>query len=146
MSMLQGMARLGANPELKYVGDGESKQAVCEMRLRFLNSKQDKVTGEWSDDGFWAQVNLWGACAEPAAKLYSKGDRVVVVDGNMVMNSWPDKENEGQMATGLKVDTRLVLPYLADVSVLKFKERSTQAVTDTAGSHQPDDAELAVTV
>ncbi len=136
MSDLSGLARLGANPELKYVGDGDDRQPVCEMRVRFLNAKKDRKTDEWIDQGFWAQVNVWGRCAEPAAKMLSKGDRVFI-DGEMVMNTWPDKDDDTLERSGVRVDTRLVAPYLPDIESLSYRERK-QGGDRAAHSHSSD--------
>lgn len=122
MSGLSGLARLGVNPELKYVGVDDDKQPVCEMRVRFLNGKKDKRSGEWVDQGFWAQVNVWGPCAEPAAKIFAKGDRVFI-DGEMVMNTWSDKDDDTLEHSCVRVDTRLVAPYLPDLEGLSYRER-----------------------
>ncbi len=125
MTAIKGPGRLGANPELRFVGNGDDKKPVCELRVRFINGKVDKATGEWTDTGFWATVNVWGWCAEPAAKMFSKGDRIYI-DGTMVMNTWPDKENEGEVISGFKVDTIFVAPYLPDLELLRYKPRTTQ--------------------
>lgn len=137
MSELSGQARLAANPELKYVGAGDDKQPVCEMRVRFLNAKQDKASGEWSDLGFWAQVNVWGHCAEPAAKMLSKGDRIFI-DGSMVMDTWTDKDDENTDRSGIRVDTRMIAPYLPDIESLSYRERKQSG--DQAGQVQSSQA------
>lgn len=126
MTMMQGTARLGANPELKYIGVGDDQKPVCEVRLRILNGKQDKSTGEWLDQGFWAQGNIWGKFAEPAAKIFSKGDRVFF-DGNMVMNTFPDKDNEGEEVKVPKIDISFIAPYLPDIESLKYKARTSKS-------------------
>lgn len=131
MSDLSGLARLGTNPELKYVGSGDDKQPVCEMRVRFVNGKRDKATGEWIDQGFWAQVNVWGRCAEPAAKMFSKGDRVFI-DGVMVMQTWPDKEDETVERSGMRVDARMVAPWLPDLDGLSYKPREGDAAESSS--------------
>jgi len=138
MSELSGQARLAANPELKYVGTGDDKQPVCEMRVRFLNAKQDKASGDWTDLGFWAQVNVWGLCAEPAAKMLSKGDRIFI-DGSMVMDTWPDKDDENVERSGIRVDTRMVAPYLPDIESLSYRERK-QSDNHAAQTQSSDEA------
>ena len=34
MPNINGYARLGKTPELKYIGDGEDKQPVCELSVK----------------------------------------------------------------------------------------------------------------
>ncbi len=137
MSEIQGIARLGSNPELKYVG--EDKKPVCEISVRFINGKQDKITQEWEDRGFWAQVNIWGKCAEPAAKMFSTGDRIIIT-GNMVGVSWADKDDPEKTVSGLKVDTNSVAPYLPDLMSLEYKERSPQNQKTSATQSSAEDS------
>jgi len=125
MTAINGLARLGTNPELKYVTVGDEKKPVCEINARFINGKQDKATQEWEDQGFWVQINVWGKCAEPAAKMFASGDKITV-DGNMVMMSWPDKDDPEKMVSGLKVDANSVSPYLPDLVSLEYKERKSR--------------------
>ncbi len=140
MTAIKGLVRLGANPELRFVGSGDDKKAVCEIRGRFINSKLDKGTGEWIDLGFWATVNVWGRCAEPAAKMLSKGD-LIYIDGTMVMNTWPDKENEGEEISGFKVDTNFVAPYLPNLESLRYKPRTSQHAAEQFDQDEDEDAE-----
>ena len=131
MTAIQGVARLGANPELKYIDVGEDKKPVCEMRVYLVNGRQDKTTEEWRDQGFWAQVNVWGKCAEPAAKMFTTGDKVII-DGNLVQVSWPDKDDSEKSITGMKIDTNSVSPYLPDLVSLTYKERKSQSASREA--------------
>jgi len=131
MTAIQGLARLGANPELKYIGD--DKKPVCEISARFINGKQDKATEEWEDQGFWAQVNIWGRCAEAAAKMFSLGDKVII-DGNMVMVSWPDKDDPSKTVTSLKIDCHSITPYLPDLISLDYKKRTSQSTAANQSS------------
>ncbi len=138
MTAIKGLVRLGANPELRFVGSGDDKKAVCEIRGRFINNKLDKATGEWKDLGFWATVNVWGWCAEPAAKMFSKGDKIYI-DGTMVMNTWPDKENEGEEISGFKVDTNFAAPYLPDLESLRYKPRTSQHAAEQTEQFDQDE-------
>lgn len=133
VTTINGLARLGSAPELKYVGD--DKKPVCEMRARFVNSKQDKVTGEWKDQGFWAHVNIWDRYAEPAAKMFSSGD-MVYIDGNTVMDNWPDKENQGQTVEGMKVNANFIAPYLPHLESLTYQERKAKDVSGGVSSNE----------
>jgi single-stranded DNA-binding protein len=133
MTQILGMARLGKNPELKYVGEGEDKKPVCEIWLKMLNVRKSKSNDEeWLDFGFWAQVNLWGNLAEPAARLLTKGDRIYVT-GRMVNKLWSQSENtsenvvETETRSTLVVDSDFVAPYLGDLDSLKYKPRKSVA-------------------
>jgi len=136
MTQIQGMARLGKNPELKYIGEGDDKKPVCEIWLKMLNARKSKLNDdEWQDLGFWAQVNLWGTLAEPGARLLSKGDRVYVT-GRMVNKLWNESENTSEESqecgsrSTLVIDSNFVAPYLGDLESLKYKSRKSAAASD----------------
>jgi single-stranded DNA-binding protein len=125
MTDISGPARLAANPELKPIGQGDDKKYVCAMRVRFLNAKPMKDTDEWKDQGFWADVNVWGPYAEPASRLFEKGDRVTIM-GNLVEHTWPDREDPEQLHHTLQVDTNFIAPHLPDLESLHYKPRKTR--------------------
>jgi len=125
MTVIQGLARLGANPRLKYLG--EEKKPVCEIRAYFVNGRKTNEK-EWIDQGFWTQINVWGKCAEPAATMFSTGDKIVI-DGNMIMVWWPDKDDPEKMVSGIKIDTYSVAPYLPDLISLSYKARQSQGAS-----------------
>ncbi len=125
MSDISGQARLGRNPELKYIGQDENRQAVCELRVKMLNPKQDKKSNEWIDRGFWAQVNVWGPTAEAASKLFQKGDRIFLVNGSLAQDTWFDENNPEKENAMMKIDTNMVFPYTTDIESLKYKPRKS---------------------
>lgn len=124
MTQISGKARLGKNPELKYVGDDDDKKPVCELRVRFINGKKNKATDEWEDQGFWAQVNVWGKLAEPAAKLVSKGD-LVHIEGDLSNKVWMDKDDASKEHSMLCVDSHFIAPVISDIEALSYKPRNT---------------------
>ena len=130
MTDISGPARLAANPELKTVGQGEDKQFVCELRVRFLNNKPKKDSDEWEDNGFWANVNVWGVMAESAARLFEKGDRVVIT-GNLIERHWQDKDDEELEHSTLQVNASLIAPYLPDLESLQYKPRSSGTTAES---------------
>jgi len=123
MTNIAGKARLGENPELKIIGTGEDKKYVCEMSVKFVNAKKDKVTDEWIDNGFWADLTVWGSCAESAQRLFEVGDTIVVLDGNLFESSWPDKVDPNKIHTRFKVNATLVAPFIPDIESLCYKVR-----------------------
>lgn len=140
MSEISGQARLGKNPELKYIGQDDNKQAVCELRVKMLNSKQDKKTDDWIDRGFWTQVNVWGKMAEAASKLFQKGDRVFIVNGTLAQDTWSDDKDPDKENSMMKIDTHLVFPFTTDIESLQYKPRKAgdqeSDATDTPGESQ----------
>ena len=115
------------------MGQGEEKQFVCEMRVCFLNGKPKKDSDEWEDNGFWANVNVWGKAAESAARLFEKGDRVQII-GNMIERRWPDKDHPEVEHSILQVNTQIIAPYLPDLELLKYKPRQSSKSTPDQGN------------
>ena len=142
MTDISGPARLGVNPELKPIGQGDDRQFVCEMRVRFLNGRPKKDSDEWEDNGFWANVNVWGKAAESAARLFEKGDRVHII-GNMIERRWPDKEDPEAEHSLMQVNANFIAPYLPDVESLKYKPRQSRSSTPDPDAPSGDQAHAA---
>lgn len=143
MSEISGQARLGKNPELKYIGQDDNKQAVCELRVKMLNSKQDKKTDDWIDRGFWAQVNVWGKMAEAASKLLQKGDRVFIVNGTLAQDTWSDDKDPDKENSMMKIDTHLVFPFTTDIESLQYKPRKAGDQENDASDSQDETQQVA---
>lgn len=140
MSYFQDKGRLGATPELKWVGKDDDKKPVAELRVRFPNAKRtvnDAGESEFIERGFWTTVSVWGAFAETVAKMYNKGDQVYVI-GKLYQESWPDKET-GEERTGLKIDARMVFPWAPDLESLKFKQRKAKDSDDPSSDDDLED-------
>ena len=133
MTAIQGSARLGKPPTLKHVGD--DKKPVCELTVIFLNYRKSKNDEVYSiDRGFWARVSVWGKFAEPVSKMYSRGDKVFIADGNIEQETFMPKDaKEGDDEVKMfKVDCYLIFPWVPDLESMNFKERKEkQQVTDT---------------
>ncbi len=143
MTDISGQGRLGADPVLKPVGEGENQQFVCELRIKYMNSKPKKHSAsdekEYDDLGFWVQVSVWGNFAESAARLLKKGDRVYV-PGNLHMDTWQDKKDPEKEQSMLKVNTNYIFPYLPDIETMSYAPRKTapdnqQFDPDTENNH-----------
>lgn len=80
------VGRLGADPEMKHVGDS----TVTEFSMATEERWKDK-SGELQKRTEWTTVVVWGKQAEPCAKYLSKG-REVYVEGRKQTRSWEDKE------------------------------------------------------
>ena len=133
MTDIQGPARLGKPPTLKHVG--EDKKPVCELTVIFLNYRMNKNDEENPiDRGFWVKVSVWGKFAEQASKMFSKGDKVFIADGNMDQDSFTakDAQDGDDDIKLLHVDCNLIFPWVPDLESLSFKERK--------GKQQPTDS------
>ena len=130
MANLQSLANVGSDIELKYIGD--DKRPVAQFRAYLINSK--KKGDERIDRGEWANVSLWGSCAESASKLLSVGDCVYLV-GDMGTDRWID-EKSSEEVSALKIDARLVLPYLPYLDSLTYQPRKGKAADASSEGEQ----------
>jgi single-strand DNA-binding protein len=137
MSTFIGKGNLGAKPELRYVdakASGETRP-VAEMRVYFDHRRPDGEGGYRDEGGFWADVTLWGAKAEAAARILPKGARVCVV-GTLFKERWTDKQS-GQPRESdaiLADDITLDLNRIEEITLRRAKEREEPAAT---GSDDP---------
>ena len=90
------VGNLGAEPEMKYAGDGTPI-----LNLRVAASSRKKVDGEWKDVPTWCAVSVFGKRAESLAKLLEKGSKVAV-RGELSVREY-DKRDGGR---GYSVDVR----------------------------------------
>jgi len=79
------VGRLGADPELKSVGNSQS---VARLNIATSESWTGK-DGQKQDRTEWHRVVVWGRQAENCAKHLSKG-RQVYVEGRLQTRSWED--------------------------------------------------------
>jgi len=82
------VGRLGADPELRFTGNG---RAVCNFNLATSSVWKDKQSGEKKEDTQWHKIVVWGAQAETCSKYLTKG-REVFVEGEIRTRNYEDKE------------------------------------------------------
>ncbi|WP_020406842.1 single-stranded DNA-binding protein [Hahella ganghwensis] len=134
MPEIVSIARVGTKPELKLVGEDRDKK-VAEFRVNLLNVR--KKGEEYIDRSYWATVHCWGASAEGTAKLFSVGDRIVVI-GAHYQDRW---EKDGEQQATMVVDARLVLPFTPDLQQLQYKPRkSSQESSAPSDDASADDS------
>lgn len=91
---VQLIGHLGADPELKDVGNGKRM-----LRLRLATNERYKAAdGEWKDNTEWHPVVVWGKQAERLAGQVSKGSGLLV-EGRLVHRSYETKEGEKRTST-----------------------------------------------
>lgn len=93
---------LGADPELKVIGDGN---AVLKLRMATTETFKDKA-GEKQEHTEWHRVSIWGKRGEALAKFLTKGDRVLV-EGKIKTDSY-EKDGEKRYSTEI-VASNIVL-------------------------------------
>lgn len=121
------VGRLGADPEIKSVGNSQS---VARLNIATSESWTGK-DGNKQERTEWHRVVVWGRQAENCAKHLSKG-RQVYVEGRLQTRSWEDS------ATGQK-------KYATEIvaSTVQFlgggSERSTSHSAASASDDQFND-------
>lgn len=79
------VGRLGADPELKSVGQGQSVARLNVATSEAWTSKD----GQKQERTEWHRIVVWGRQAENCAKHLSKG-RQVYIEGRLQTRSWED--------------------------------------------------------
>ncbi len=91
--MLTG--RVTRDPETKYLSTGN---AVTSISMAVNRSYQDK-SGEWKEETFFMDIEVFGKQAERAAETLKKG-RPVYVEGRLKIDTW---ERDGQKHSKPKI-------------------------------------------
>jgi single-strand DNA-binding protein len=131
MAQLIGLARLGADAEVRYTTSGD---AVSGLRLAFdYRVKKEKMTQ-------WVEGSLWGALAEALSEYLLKGKQVFVVIDDVHIEEYEHKDGK----TGTKLVGRISKIELAgsksDDSGSGDRQRPTGA-RGPAASPQREQAE-----
>ncbi len=88
------VGRLGADPELKSVGNGQN---VARLSIATSENWTGK-DGQKQERTEWHRVVVWGRQAENCAKHLAKG-RQVFVEGRLQTRSWEDQQGQKKYAT-----------------------------------------------
>lgn len=94
------VGRLGADPELKSVGQSQS---VARLSIATSESWMGK-DGQRQERTEWHRVVVWGRQAENCGKHLSKG-RQVYVEGRLQTRSWEDQQGQKRYTTEIVATT-----------------------------------------
>lgn len=94
------VGRLGADPELKSVGQGQS---VARLSLATSENWMGK-DGQRQERTEWHRVVVWGRQAENCGKHLSKG-RQVYIEGRLQTRSWEDANGQKRYTTEIVAST-----------------------------------------
>lgn len=94
------VGRLGADPEVKTVGQG---QTVTRLNLATSESWMGK-DGQKQEKTEWHRITVWGKLAEICGKHLAKG-RQVYVEGKLQTRSWEDQQGQKKYATEIIANT-----------------------------------------
>lgn len=105
LNQVQLIGRLGADPEVRYTGNGD---AVCTLSVATNEQWTDKQTGEVKEQTEWHRCVLWRRLAELAGQYLSKGSRVYVA-GQLKTRKWQDSSGADRYTTEVQVRGLLML-------------------------------------
>lgn len=88
------VGRLGADPELKAVGNGQS---VARLNIATSENWTGK-DGQKQERTEWHRVVVWGRQAENCGKHLAKG-RQVYIEGRLQTRSWEDQTGQKRYTT-----------------------------------------------
>lgn len=94
------VGRLGADPEMKSVGNGQN---VTRLSIATSESWMGK-DGQKQERTEWHRVVVWGRQAENCAKHLAKG-RQVYVEGRLQTRSWEDPQGQKKYSTEIVATT-----------------------------------------
>jgi single-strand DNA-binding protein len=94
------VGRLGADPELKTVGNAQS---VARLSIATSENWMGK-DGQKQERTEWHRVVVWGRQAENCAKHLAKG-RQVYVEGRLQTRSWENQQGQKQYSTEVVAST-----------------------------------------
>lgn len=83
---------MGVPSPIKKIGD----TFMCDFYAAHSKKKKNKTTGKWDyGPSRMMTVKVWGFDAEYIASTLQEKDRVVIVDGDLEVEEWDDKNNPG---------------------------------------------------
>lgn len=116
---INGVARLTADPELRFTQGGK---AVASISLAFNSRRQNPQTQQWEDgDTFYVRSTAWERLAENIAETLTKGMEVLV-SGELRTESW---EKDGQKNQRPALLIRSIGPNLAYATAQVTKATTT---------------------
>jgi len=108
---VQLVGRLGANPEVKVVENGNK---LARFTIAVSETYKSK-NGEKVTDVQWYPVVVWGKLADIAERILSKGTQVTV-DGKLSNRSYTNKEGLKRTSTEIVANELFVFSKPAQVA------------------------------
>lgn len=117
---------IGVTPELRFQPANERSNGEPRPLLKF-NVKYDRLVKTQDPEhpyedkgGFWVSVDYWGRDGEALSKLLQKGMRVRI-EGEPRLDIWEDKNNPGEMVSGMAVNASLITIMPQRIESVKLK-------------------------
>lgn len=87
LNQVQLIGRLGKDPEVRYMPNGE---AVCNFSIATSESWNDRQTGQKTERTEWHNITLYRRLAEVAGQYLRKGSQVYI-EGKIQSRKYVDK-------------------------------------------------------
>ena len=104
LNQVQLIGRLGQDPEVKYLPNGD---AVCNVSLATSEKWKDKTTGEQKEKTEWHRIVVFGKLAEIAGQYLRKG-ALVFFQGKLETRQW-EKDGEKRFSTEIRANQMTML-------------------------------------
>ena len=114
LNKAQLIGRLGADPETRYMPNGD---AVANLSLATSERWKDKQTGEQKEATEWHRLSMFGRLAEIAGEYLKKG-ALIYVEGKIKTRKWTDKDGVERYTTEI---------HVGDMKMLGSKEEGKGA-------------------
>lgn len=101
---VQLVGRLGANPEVKVVENGNK---LARFTIAVSETRKTK-TGEKITEVQWYPIVAWGNVAGIAERLLQKGTQVTI-DGKLLLRSYQTKDGQKRKATEIVANELFVM-------------------------------------
>lgn len=105
LNKVQLIGRLGQDPEVKYLPNGD---AVCNISLATSETWKDKQTGERKEKTEWHRVVLFGKVAEIAGQYLKKG-ALAYFEGKLETRKWQDQQGQDRYTTEIRASEMKML-------------------------------------
>lgn len=113
--------RLTRNAEMKSAGSSTV------TTFSIANNQSYKKDGNWIDNAYFYECEIWGPYGETMRQYLNKGQKVIV-SGQLVQSRWTDSDGKNRSADKIRVK---------ELSI-QFEKKSTSAPTPPANENGPD--------
>lgn len=107
--------RLTRNAEMKSAGSSTV------TTFSIANNQSYKKDGNWIDNAYFYECEIWGPYGETMRQYLNKGQKVIV-SGQLVQNRWTDSDGKNRSADKIRVK---------ELSI-QFEKKSTTATAPAA--------------
>lgn len=101
------IGNVGADPEVKDVGSGDSARAVANFSVATSRQWKDGQ-GNKHEETQWHRCTAWGPLADVMDKYVRKGDKLYI-QGRVEYRKWTDKDGVERYSTDVQVNELVML-------------------------------------